>query len=37
LAQTHGDRIGWPDITGGRLLLARDEPLGPDDGAINPH
>jgi hypothetical protein len=37
LAQMHGDRISWPDITGSGLSLARDEPLGPDDGAINPH
>src|SRR5450755_1734553 len=37
LAQTHDDRIGWPDITGGWLSPARDEPLGPDDDAINPH
>jgi hypothetical protein len=35
LAQTHDDRITWPDITGSRLSPARDEPLGPDDGAIN--
>src|ERR1700730_617846 len=33
--KTHDDRIGGSDAAGGRLSPARDEPLGPDDGAIN--
>src|SRR5229473_4255063 len=33
--KTHDDRIAWSDVAGGRLSPARDEPFGPDDGAVN--